>query len=352
MQKDKVLLYGSNGYTGKLIARYAKDYQLHPILSGRNEKEISTLATELNLPYKVLSLDDAAQLKEALKEVAVVIHAAGPFRYTAKQMVEACIETGTHYIDINGDISVFEFIKKYDAKAKQANVMLMPGAGFDVVPTDCMAVHLKNKMPDATNLEIAFVSLGGSQISHGTATTMADKVGEGSVVRENGKFVSKPLGHQGKWIEINGKKLFVMTIPWGDISTAYTSTGIPNIVTYTGMKPSAHRILKFQFLFNWLLRTKFVRAQIQKKIKSRPAGPTDEQRAKSKTYIWGKVSNAEGKEISSSMEVLEGYTLTAFASLIITQKILKGNFKPGYQTPAGCYGEDLVFEMNGCKRIH
>lgn len=350
MTKNKVLLYGANGYTGTLIVRYAKEYNLQPILAGRNETEISTLASSLNLSYIIFSLDDVLKLKEALADVAVVIHAAGPFHHTARQMVEACIETGTHYIDINGDVSVFEFIKKYDAKAKRANVMLLPGAGFDVVPTDCIALSLKNKLPDATHLEIAFVTLGG-QISHGTATTMASKAGEGSVVRENGVFVKKQLGHKAKWIEADGKKLFVMSIPWGDISTAYFTTGIPNIETYTGMKPPVYRMLKFQFLFNWLLRTKSVRSYIQKKINKNPAGPSDEKRANAKTYVWGRVTNAEGKELVEKIVCADGYSVTALSCLLITQKILAGNFKTGYQTPASCFGSELIFEIPGTKKI-
>jgi short subunit dehydrogenase-like uncharacterized protein len=349
--KNKILLYGANGYTGKLIARYAKDFQLQPILAGRKEAEIKILAQQLQLPFLIFSLDDEAALLNALKEVAVVIHAAGPFVYTAKQMVEACIATGTHYIDINGDISVFEFIKKYNEKAKQANIMLMPGAGFDVIPTDCLSLSLKNKLPDAAHLEIAFIPLGG-QVSHGTATTMAGKAGEGGVVRENGKFIKKPLGHTGKWITVEGKKLFAMSIPWGDISTAYVSTGIPNIITYTGMKPSVYRMLKFQFLFNWLLRTKFIRGLIQKRINQAPAGPTDEQRAKAKTYVWGQVTNAAGKQVAETIVCADGYTVTALGTLLITQKILAGNYQAGYQTPASVYGENLIFELEGSKRMN
>jgi short subunit dehydrogenase-like uncharacterized protein len=228
--------------------------------------------------------------------------------------------------------------------------MLLPGSGFDVVPTDCLALSLKNQLPDATHLEIAFIPVGG-QVSHGTATTMACKAGEGSVVRENGRFVKKPLGHKGKWLEWNEKKIFVMSIPWGDISTAFVSTGIPNIQTFTGMKPSVYRILKFQFLFNWLLRTKFMRSLIKKKINQNPAGPTDEKRANAKTYVWGKVSNAAGKEITGKLICGDGYTVTAFGCLLITQKILSGNFKAGYQTPASCYGAELIFEIPGTRKL-
>ncbi len=350
MQKDKVLLYGANGYTGELIARYAKDYNIAPVLAGRNEKTISSLAERLQLTYRIFSLDDANELQQQLLDVKQVIHAAGPFANTGKQMVEACIATHTHYIDINGDISVFERIKTYDAAAKQAKVMLMPGAGFDVIPTDCTALHLKEQLPDATHLQLAFIPKGG-QVSHGTATTMASRLGEGSTARENGKLVRKPLGHKGMWLDVNGKNLFVMTLPWGDISTAHHTTGIANVEVYTGMKPTVYRLLKFQFLFNWLLRTKFIRNIIQQKINQRPAGPTDEQRANASTTIWGKVWNAKGEEKISVLQCADGYSVTAWGCLLITQKIMKGDFKAGYQTPASCYGKDLILEIPKSKRI-
>lgn len=348
--KTKVLVYGANGYTGELIARFAKDFGIEPIVAGRTEATVVEVAQRYNLPYHVFSLDDTDALVNALKHVAVVIHAAGPFHYTAKQMVEACIAAGTHYIDINGDISVFEFIKRYDAKAKAADVMLLPGSGFDVVPTDCVAYSLKEQMPDATHIEIAFLPRGGGGVSHGTATTMASKAGEGGCVRENGSIKRTPLGHKGKWININGKKIFAMSIPWGDISTAYTSTAIPNIITYTAMKPSVYRLLKWQGLFNWLLRTGWMRNIIQNKINKRPAGPSDEQRKNGKTYVWAQVSNAKGETKTAAIQTNDGYTVTYEAALIITKKILNGHFKPGYQTPASCYGASLIFELSGSKK--
>ncbi len=350
MQKDKVLLYGANGYTGELIARYAKDYNITPILAGRNETTIRALAKGLQLPYRIFSLNDANELQQQLQDVMVVIHAAGPFSATATQMVEACIATHTHYIDINGDISVFELIKTYDAAAKQANVMLLPGAGFDVIPTDCTALHLKEQLPDATHLQLAFISNGGG-LSHGTATTMAQRVGEEALVRINGELVKKPLGYKGMWLTVANKKRFVMSLQWGDISTAYHTTGIPNVEVYTGVQPKAYHLLKFQFLFNWLLRTNFIRNFILKKINERPGGPNDEQRANGSTTVWGKVWNAKGEEKTSILQCADGYTLTAWGNLLITQKILKGEWKAGYQTPASCYGKDLILEIPKSKRI-
>jgi len=128
MQSNSFLLYGANGYSGELIARYAKQYELEPILAGRRKEIIAPLAGKFGLPYRVFDVDDTTALLAALREVKVVMNAAGPFQFTARQMIEACLQTGTHYLDINGDIAVFEMIKRYDEAAKKAGIMLLPGA--------------------------------------------------------------------------------------------------------------------------------------------------------------------------------------------------------------------------------
>ncbi len=349
MQSNTFLLYGANGYTGELIARFANKYNLQPILAGRRKEVIEPLAIQLQLAYKIFEINDSAALLAALREVKVVLHAAGPFDNTAKQMIFACLLTGTHYLDINGDITVFERIKQYDDAAKKGGIMLLPGVGFDVVPTDCIALQLKNLLPDALTLQLAFATLRGN-ISHGTATTMADKIGESGAVRKEGKIIAVPLGKKGKWVDFGTKKLFVMSIPLGDISTAYFTTGIPNIETFTAISHKVYYYLKLQSLFNWLLRTNLLRQYIKKKINQRPAGPDDEQRSSASSMVWGEATNAAGKKVAVRLSGPEGYTLTAHSTLIIIQKILNGNFVPGYQTPASTYGENLVLEIPGVKR--
>lgn len=349
MEPSSFLLYGANGYTGKLIAKLAQEYGLKPILAGRRAEVLEPLAKELNTTYHIVDLNDTAKLESVLKELPLVLHAAGPFNKTAKQMIDACLKTNTHYIDITGEIGVYEMAKKYHDAAINAGIMLMPGVGFDVVPTDCIALFLKNKLPDATELKLAFASIGGG-LSHGTSLTMAEGMGEKSAVRKDGAIVRVPLGHKGMWVDFGLKKLFVMTIPWGDISTAYTTTGIPNIETYTGTSPKTFKLLKFQFLYNWLLRTSFMRKQAIKKINNKPAGPADERRTKSIGLVWGEVKNANGQTAQARLIGPDGYTLTAHTSLIIAKKILDNNVKPGYQTPAGCYGADLILEVPGVSR--
>ncbi|MBA2498377.1 MAG: saccharopine dehydrogenase NADP-binding domain-containing protein [Chitinophagaceae bacterium] len=350
MASSTFLLYGANGYTGRLITDLAVAYGLRPVLAGRNEKSIRQMADKYSLDHRIFDLSENSKLIDALNEVPLVLNAAGPFRYTAEQVTEACLHTKTHYIDITGEIEVFEMIKLKGPAAKQAGILLLPGAGFDVVPTDCMALWLKQQLPMATKLQLAFAS-AGSGVSHGTAHTMIEGLGMGGAVRKNGKIISKPLGHKGMWVDFGPKKLFVMSIPWGDVSTAYDTTGIPDIVAFTSVPINIYRSLKFQSLFNWILKTKLIKDLARNKINSGPAGPSAEKRKSSVSYIWGKAEDANGNIVTGRMVTPDGYTLTAHSSLIITKKILNNNLGIGYHTPAGLYGADLVLEVPGTQRI-
>ncbi|GEO10645.1 saccharopine dehydrogenase family protein [Segetibacter aerophilus] len=350
MQQNQFLLYGANGYTGELIARFASEYNLQPILAGRRKEALKALGTRLNMPYKVFDLADTAALEAALKEVKVVVHCAGPFDHTAKPMADACLKTGVHYLDINGDMDVYALLYSYNEAAKKAGVMIMSGAGFDVVPTDCTALFLKKLLPSATSLQLAFATPGGG-LSHGTATTTVQKLGDPGAVRKDGKLIPVPVGHKGMKVDFGGgQKLFVMSLPWGDVYTAYLTTGIPDIESYTAVPAAAYWLLKFQFLFNWLLRTAFVRGLVKKKIDKAPPGLEDSKREKSTSLVWGKVTDKAGNKRIARLSGPDAYTLTAYCTLLIARKILDGHFAPGYQTPAGAYGEDLIMEIKGVKR--
>lgn len=346
----KVMLYGANGYTGQLMVQEAITQGLQPVIAGRNREAIAALAEEFGLEYRIFAVADAQEVQKNLEGIGVVCHAAGPFEFTAWPMIKACLANGTHYLDITGEITVFEGAARYHEKALEKNVMIMPGTGFDVVPTDCLALYLKEAQPDATHLELAFASVGSGP-SHGTALTFAGHIGEGGVVRENGKLKRVPLGHKTRWIDFPGKKMHVMAIPWGDIATAWRSTGIPNIITFMGVKPSTARSLKWQWAYNWLLRTGPVRNYIKNQIKKRPAGPDANTRAKAKSVVWGKVTNAAGETKTASLQTPEGYTLTARSSILICKKVVAGDWKPGYQTPASAYGANLVLEIPGVERF-
>lgn len=342
----RFLIYGANGYTGELITRYAVERGMKPLLAGRNAIAIEELAKKHHLDYRVFALDETARLDAALQEVDMVLHCAGPFSITSRTMVEACLRNKKHYTDITGEISVFESMAALDDKAKASEIMVMPGVGFDVVPSDCLARHLKDRLPSATHLSLAFYGVG--RISHGTQATMTMNVGRGGAIRKDGKITPVTAAWKSREIDFGEVKKLGVTIPWGDVSTAYYSTGIPNIEVFTVMPKQNLKMLKLSRYIGWLLATKPLQDYLQKQIPA--GGPSDEERAKGKTLLWGEASDLNGNRVVSRMQGPEGYTITALAALNIAQKILDGNFQPGFQTPAKAYGADLVLEIDGVTR--
>lgn len=344
------LLYGANGYTGQLIIQLAAEYGLKPILAGRSAAPLQALAEAHQLEWRAFPLSDTQALQAALAEVSVVLHAAGPFIHTAKPMIEACLKAGVHYLDITGEIQVFEMAARYDAAARQAGILVMPGVGFDVVPTDCMAAYLKSRLPDATHLRLAFAAMGGG-VSRGTAKTMAENLGQPGAVRLNGRISPVPVGYKTLRVPFTPELTrFSVTIPWGDVSTAYYTTGIPNIETYMSIPPSAYKWLKWQRYFGWLLQQGWLRKFVKSRIDKNPAGPGPERRQKGRSLVWGEVTNAAGQTCSARLQGPEGYTLTAITSLIITRKVLQGQAPIGFHTPAGAFGYDLILEVPGTTR--
>lgn len=340
------LLYGANGYTAGLVIEESLRQGIKPVLAGRNRQKTEELAQRYGLKYLVFGLDDAAGVDKALTGFRVLLNCAGPFIHTAKPLVEACIRNGVHYLDITGEIPVFELVKSYDQTAKASNVGLMSGVGFDVVPTDCAAKYLHARLPSATRLKLAFASVGGS-ISHGTMLTMVENLGSGGAIRQEGKIIPKPIGHKGLLVNFGAKTRFCMTIPWGDISTAFTTTGISNIETYTAATRGSFRMMKLAPLFNPILRTSWVKNQFRNYIHRNIKGPTPEQNEHGRSLVWGEVMDVHGNRFEVRLEGPEGYKLTAVASVYITRYFLEKEVPAGYHTPAGLMGYELFTSLPG-----
>lgn len=340
------LIYGANGYTGELITRYAVTRGMKPILAGRNAAAVGELAAKHGLEHRVFSLDEREKVDAALQKVEMVLHCAGPFSITSRPMVEACLRNKKHYTDITGEISVFESCARIDEKAKAVGIMVMPGVGFDVVPSDCLAKHLKERLPSATHLSLAFYGMG--RISHGTQATMTMNVGNGGAIRKNGVITSVPAAWKTREIDFGEITKTATTIPWGDVATAFYSTGISNIEVYTVIPSNSLRMLKLSRYLGWLLAAGPIQKILQNRIPT--GGPTDEERVSGKTLLWGEARDADGNRVETRIQGPEGYTLTALAALNITEKILSDNFTPGFQTPAMTYSADLILEIAGTAR--
>ncbi len=347
--KDGWLIYGCYGYTGKLIAEFAVSKGLKPTLAGRDEKRTAELADQLGLNYRVFDLEDEGRITEELKPFKAVLHCAGPFKYTAAKMARACITARTHYLDITGEYEVFEKIFRMNDAAEEAGVLLLPGVGFDVVPSDCLALYLKEKLPTADTLELALLQQGG-KLSHGTAITVAENLGEETAIRQRGRINKVKNGSLLRTITISGKERQAVAISWGDVASAYRSTAIPNIIVFNMLPPKVISSMKWSNSIGFLFRMPLVKRFLINRIKSRPAGPSEEMRKNAKTFIWGEAGNALGITKQALLELPEGYTLTYLTAVSIVEKILEKEPPHGSKTPAQVFGKDFIMEFEGVKR--
>ncbi len=345
----KLLIYGAYGYTGELITRQAVERGLRPILSGRDPARVARLAAEHGLEHRAVGLDDPAGLEATLRGVHTVLHCAGPFAQTAAPMVEACLRGGVHYLDITGETAVFEALAGRDAEARAAGVMLLPGAGFDVVPSDCLALHLKARLPGASYLAVAYG--GVAQISRGTATTALADVGRASgLVRREGALAAVPLAHRSLTVDFGSGPAHVVAIPLGDVVTAYHSTGIPNIEVFMETPRLAGAALRLGRVLAPLMRLPPLRRAALAWVRGRPAGPDAEQRARGSSAIWAQVSDMAGTFATARLRLPEAYTLTALTAVAIAERVLGGGLRPGFQTPARVYGAEFIMDFEGVTR--
>lgn len=341
----KWMIYGANGYTGELIAREAARRGLAPVLAGRSGEKIESLAHELGLEARGFDLGDAAQVVEQIAGHQLVLNCAGPFSATAEPMLEACLRARAHYLDISGEIAVFERAQSLDGRARAAGVVVCPGVGFDVIPTDCVAASLKAALPDATHLALGFDSRSGW--SPGTAKTSVEGLAQGGKVRRDGKIVTVPLAFKVRRIDFGDGEKEAMTIPWGDVSTAYHSTGIPNVEVF--IPGSAAMIAKARRA-NWfrpLLRLSFVQKLIKARIAKTVKGPSEEKRARMPTFVWGEASNARGEKKIARIRTDNGYSLTVSGSLAVVEHLMKNKPAGGAYTPSRLVGADFVTRLPG-----
>ncbi len=345
----KILVYGSYGYTGQLIVEQAVKEGLQMILAGRDEKQLRAQAEKYNLEYRAFSLDNTAALDSALQEVDAVLHCAGPFVLTFRQMAEACIRNKKHYVDISGEIEGFEALAAMDEDAKRAGVMLLPGGGFDVAPSDCLIAYTADKLPNATNLNLYIKSIG-SGVSRGTARSGIENSHRQGRIRRDGKIVSVPNVWDSKLVDFGRGPSRLITMGWGDVSTAYHSTGIPNVTVYMNFPKTMINAMKLTRFVGPLLYTRVARDFIKWLIGIFfAAGPSRKQNETGFSLMIAEVTN-EKQSVRAKLRTPEAYHLTALTSVEIMKRILSSDYKTGFQTPSKAYGADFILQFDGVRR--
>lgn len=348
-RKGQVLLYGAYGFTGKGISRLAREYGITPVLAGRNEQKLSTFAQEVGLEYITLSLDDNhANLVEVLRHFELVLHIAGPYTFTARPMLDAVVEAGTHYVDLTGENHVIQDELDRHEEFLGANIMVMPAVGYDVVPTDCLNLYVAQQVsePNLLVLEMNgnYTDVEGTPASRGTIKSALELLSRPLLLRRNGKMVEVD---QPKVItrEVNGSTQTLLQIPWADMMTSWVSTGVPTIEVYQLQDGTVPGWLP------WLAQRAWGKKLLVWAIDTFASeGPPPEAQEKRQTRLVATASNIAGESFTAQMITPEPYRLTFHSTLLIAQKILAGQWSPGFQTPAKMYGADLALEIPGVTR--
>ena len=341
---DYLLVYGSYGYTGSLIAQDAVSRGGSPTIAGRDPRKVAAQAGDLEVDWRAFDLADAS---DHLEEFDAVLNCAGPFVDTCDPMVEACLETGTDYLDVTGEFQVFERLANLDERADEAGVTLLPGVGFDVVPSDCLAAHLASRLPSADELAVGLAHDGS--FSQGTILTLVNNAGEGGVIRRNGRLIRVPAAYDTREIDFGRGPQSAVTIPMGDVVTAPHSTGIENVSVYAAASKAEIAAMRVGDSVDWLLDAGPVKSGLECLIEAGVDGPDEDELEAGRAVVWAELTDGE-RTVSGRIRTPNVYALTADAAVSAAERTLAGDPDPGFQTPATAFGPDFVLDLERTER--
>jgi short subunit dehydrogenase-like uncharacterized protein len=344
----RLLIYGATGFTGRLIAQHARDSGIEIILAGRNPVRLQDLSQKLRVPYRVAMLHNLSQLDAALRDIAVMINAAGPFDETACPLVEACQRTGTHYLDVSGELPVFQLLHRYSEQAQARGVMIMPGTGFVVVASDCLAAHVAARMPQARHLRLALSRT--DLVSRGSLATMLRLTRECVSIRRDGDLCAVGVGTLERTFDFGDGERIATAVSWADVFSAYYTTGIANIEVYVEADAWARWLYQFGAWLAEPLQLKPVQSLLSLPTRAWPRGPTERQRIGAPRVIVAEAEDRYRRCVTARLYTPDGYSFTLLSAVAIAQRVLAGEFRAGFQTPAQVFGADFPLAFEGVRR--
>jgi short subunit dehydrogenase-like uncharacterized protein len=318
-----LLIYGATGYTGRMAAQRAKALGLTFEIGGRSHQPLAALAAQLDVPYRVF--DTGADAAGFLSGISVLLNVAGPFAHTAEGLMRACLQTGVDYLDITAEINVYRLAERLGAQAKDAQVMLLPGVGWDVVPTDSLAAHVARRVDKPAALSIA-LQVPGS-MSRGSARSVSEIIGAGVMARVDGELVATPDA-QPRHFDFGEGPVLCVPLSFGDLVTAWHSTGIANISMYVHLSGEAFPEGDLSLL---------------------PDGPDAEERAKHPAHAAVEITGGDGSVARSFIDTVNGYAYTPLAAVEAARRVLKGERRPGFATPVQVFGGGFAESITGTR---
>src|SRR4051812_13975325 len=333
--KSRLLLYGAYGYTGRLTARLAAERKLDVVLAGRNQAALAEMGARLGLPTRAVGLDDPGQLAEALGDVACVVHMAGPFATTSAPMLDACLATRTNYVDITGEIEVFEAIWSRAAEIERAGITVVPGAGFDVVPTDCLAAYVASRSDRPTALVLALRGLESA--SRGTLRTAIGQISKPVLCRRSGAIVALE-DRSPRWIDFGAGAEPCVPVSWGDVATAFHTTGAGDVTVYFRRTPLLRAADTLGRLFGPVLRSRIGQSALAAFVRRFPEGPSEAERVRHRATIWAEAIDSSSRAVRALLTTPDPYDFTANCALEIAARISSLPAARGLATPAQAFG--------------
>ena len=346
--RSRILLYGAYGFTGRLAAELAAARRMDVVLAGRDASALETLGARLGLPTRVVGLDDAGALSLALADISCVVHMAGPFATTSTPMLDACLAARTNYVDITGEIEVFEAIWSRAAEIERLGITVVPGAGFDVVPTDCLAAYVASKVDQPKALTLAL--RGMDRASQGTLRTAIRQLSKPVLCRRSGAIVALD-DLSTRWIDFGSGVEPCVPVSWGDVATAFHTTGVGNVTVFFRRSPFLRIANIAGRLFGSMLRTQSGQRALAAIVRRFPEGPSQIERLSSRSTIWGEALDASGRAFRAMLTTPNAYDFTASSALEIASRIRSLPAPLGAVTPARAFGADFVLSLPGCARV-
>jgi short subunit dehydrogenase-like uncharacterized protein len=250
-------------------------------------------------------------------------------------MLSACLATQTNYLDITGEIEVFQAIWARQMEIRLTGITVMPGAGFDVVPTDCLAAYMADKLEHPASLVIALRGLESA--SQGTLRTAIRQVSMPILCRRAGAVV--PLADRSpRWINFGTGGEPCFPVSWGDVATAFHSTGVENITVYFRRTKLFRSVDILGKLFGPLLRSRIGQRVLAAIVRSRPEGPSQAERISHRSTIWAEATDRFGNSAKAILSTPDSYDFSADSAIEIASRISSLPAPLGLVTPSQAFG--------------
>lgn len=343
------MIYGATGFTGRLLVEEALKRGHRPLLVGRSAEKLASLAEQLGLDWVAVELTDSAKLTNLVGQVELVFHAAGPYIHTAAPMREACLTAGTHYLDMTGELPVFEATFAAHERALAVGIALISGVGFDVIPTDCLACYVAGQLENPVELIIGVAPI--TRASAGTTKAGLEMLSDGVQMRRGGQLMPAGEVPAIRQIQFSHQAMSATLTSWGDLSTAFRSTGTPNITTYMAYPGGSARIMRLLMpLARKVLASSRLRDWAKAWVTGHVQGPNETMRQHNRSYLWAQVKNAQGATSQAWLETMEAYRFTAVAGVRCVEQML-ANPVQGALSPTQAFGVDFVLSIEGTRRF-